>query len=277
MHSRGTSGQISAWNIVTVCIIVGVVFVLIGPLVLRPGHGGCGQISNCASNMKQIGASLTLYLQDWHGTYPTNRPRLQNGNLGPISCRVTLTAAGTIDQKTNKQVVGGHGVNWVEALYDYMEPPSPDSNGAWECKSACLTAGSYPARSRTAYATYVLNRNLVGRPEMCISQADRLMLVREMDRHANSELRPTNYSCGRPNVPPDSPFLNGSDSRLGKTETRLHGVGSHILFADRHVQLFPDTAYPTGRVLPKRCWDATEKRWYNSLTGRYAKKIAVTP
>lgn len=225
--------------------------------------------SNCESNLKQIGSAFKMYLQDWQDTYPTNRAVLAQGKVDDTSCSVELTPAEDLPGRNNK----GRNLTWVEALYPYMEPPSDLGNGrvdcgAWVCRAAC--DDGCQSGTVTAYTTYAMNRNLVGRPEKCIRADGELMLLREMDRMADSELRPRNYSCGLPDAPPDSPFLTSRDSRFGRTNQDLHGPGSHIAFADGHVKWIDMRRLTIEWDGKTRQWLAREKA-YNSMT------LAITP
>lgn len=104
------------------------------------------------------------------------------------------------------------------------------------------------------------------------------MMVREMDRLVNAELRPINDSTDSPNTPPDSAFLTTRDSRLGDTDADLHYGKSNILFADGHVKLIDCT-----QLAPQ--WDPHTKRWYNHINAdsktpkqnALNKTIAITP
>lgn len=255
-----------------------VVFGLVVVALLFPVFAKCGissPKSYCQSNMKQMGSAFKMYLQDWHDKYPTNRP-VVDGKVGPISCYVKLTDVRKLTPGKKPD-----NLSWVEGLYPYMEMPSEDNNGAWECRAASTAA--YPEDSKTAYTTYVMNRNLVERPEDCLRAPDRTMIAREADRHLNAELRPTNYSCGRPDVPPDSPFLTDHDSRLGETKGSLHANGSHVLFADSHVKFFSGDEVPDqSDVTTRQCWDGKDNQWYNYADeptdkNPYHRAISITP
>lgn len=282
MNRRGSFRQqhgeanVSAilWSFV-VMVAAAAVIAFLYPLFARPHiHSNA---SGCECNMKQMGSAFKMYLQDWHDTYPTNRS-IRAGKLGPISCHVQLTPAKELPSRQNK----GRNMSWVEALYPYMEPPSDLGSdnvdvGAWECRLA--STDCYPRNSRTAYTTYAMNANLVGLSEKWITSSDRLMLVRELDRHANAALRPANKSTKDPDSPPQAPFLARSDLRIGRTKAYLHGKSSHILFADSHVKWFPVSMMP-DRITKSRCWDAQEKIWYNYANvgdTSVRKTIAITP
>lgn len=263
---RGKTDSSSLFGCAILAVMVAIVIAVLFPVIARPT--GCSKKSNCESNLKQIGASVKMYLTDWQDHYPTNRPVYGSSKVGKISDEVRLTppAEFVVKGKANN-------LSWVEALYKYMEPPTDNNGtvdcGAWECKSA--STDCYPGDSKTAYTTYAMNRNLIERPEGCVRASDRTLLVRELDRHANSVLRPTNYSCGLPNARPQSPFLTEDDSRIGYTQGKLHSEGSHILFTDGHVKWYPLSS--TNHVIR---WNARKKQWILPTT-EYLGRIAITP
>ena len=267
-------GRVSLCGVIACCACV-VIMAAVLLAVFAPC--GCGdrpaaRKSNCQSNLKQIGSAFKMYLGDWDDTYPTNRPRLTNGKFGPISSHIELTPVSKLTPP-NKP----HNLCWVEALYPYIEMPSEDSNGAWECRSA--SRQRYPKGSSTAYTTYVMNRNLVERSDRMIGDPSHLLVVREMDRLVNAELRPRNDSCGKPDAPPESPFLTNRDFRIGRTEPNLHANGSHILLADTHVMHVVSSDVPTKRgTTTVKCWDAKNEQWRVVLPEAYGvRKIAITP
>lgn len=226
------------------------------------------QKRNCESNLKQIGRAFRMYLEDWHDVYPTNRPILARGKVGAISSSVELTPAAEIAKGRKPR-----NLTWVEALYPYIEPPVEGDNGDWQCRNA--TSGRYPPGSKTAYTSYVFNCNMVQQPEQIIRNSDITMLVREVDRLVSAELRPTNYSCDGPGTVPISPFLTTHDVRFGKTESRLHGNGEYILFADSHVGYIDSSAFPE-RITRENGWDAKASRWRIKMDSG-SNQIAITP
>lgn len=263
-------GRITPLSILACCAVVVVTFVVVGPM-FNGTH--CGS-SDCQSNMKQLGTALRMYATDNHDMYPTNRRFLPNGKLGPVSARVKLTPVDATD-KNGKPLHFRYGVNWVEALTPYMEAITKESAVAYRCKAASDAA--FPENSQTARVTYVMNRNIMERPEQCVRESGSLMALREVDRLVDAELRPTNYSCGRPDLPPDSPFLTKHDSRIGATNPIRHGQGSHILFADGHVKRFTPDYFP-DRITRTNCWDPKTEQWWNIISSSpISKSIAITP
>lgn len=269
--SGDRAGRIGVGEVVACCAIVVVAAWFISPAFLRVRKQGGPP--GCQSNLKQIGNAFKIYLGEWHDTYPTNRALLSNGKLGRVASHIKLMPAD--DRKWNRNgtlAPSRYGINWVEALFPYMEAISKDSSGAWACP---LAKQKYPENSNTAAVSYAFNRNLAGRPEEAIRTSSNMLMVREMDRLVDAELRPTNYSCGLPGVPPDSAFLTKHDSRIGRTNPKQHSNGSNILFADGHVKSFNATDMPDKPV-----WDPKDRQWYNCIDPSrrgMSKSIGITP
>jgi prepilin-type processing-associated H-X9-DG protein len=246
-------------NVMGVIVLLVVAFMVIIPSCMPHRHSP--RASGCQANLKQIGNSLKMYLSDWDETYPTNRPFTANHKLGSVSSYVKLSAVG-YDKVTTKPYKFQHGVNWVEGLYSYMEGivARNDSSSVWKCPSASLSA-----KSKSAEVSYAFNRNLIEQPEKIIKSSSRLMMLSESGRLLDSELKPSNKSNKDPKAVPQNAFTN----------TKLHGNGSHILFADGHVKLFNAEAY-----FYKGCeWDPKTKRWFSVGDKKTlnAHSIQITP
>src|SRR4029079_6143522 len=60
-----------AFTLVELLVVIGIIAVLIG--VLMPAlqkAKEAGQVIACASQMRQIGMAMQMYVADWKGTYP---------------------------------------------------------------------------------------------------------------------------------------------------------------------------------------------------------------
>jgi prepilin-type processing-associated H-X9-DG protein len=227
----------------------------------------------------QIGKAIWMYKADWNDTYPTNRAWTSPGKLGPITPRVKLSPRDMDGQ--GETMTFAYGVNWVESLYRYIENVtrggSLDGVGeVWRCGSV-----TNPEISK-AGTTYVFNRNLIEQRETNVRNRSNLMMIREMDRLVDSELRPINDSHRSSEHPPMSPFLTRRDPKYGLTQPQIHGPGSFVLFADGHVKRYDSDFYPDA-LDAAHCWDGTTRQWYNlnnSQANRPASSrltIAVTP
>lgn len=233
-------------------------------------HGHYSSASNCMSNMKQIGNAVKMYLSDWDYHFPTNRPLEGNDKLGEIQSSVKLTPPAV--NKNNKPVRFKYGVNWVEGLYNYVEPVTEqyDEKSIWKCPVSTLKP--YPPDSKTANVSYVFNRNLI---EKKSKWASNLMMIRESDRLMESDLRPTNNTTWTSKKVPICPFLTKHDDLIGSTSFEIHLDGSMILFADGHVKRFNSTEFP-GEITKEKCWDPETSQWYNHVPVD-TTSIAITP
>lgn len=268
------------WGAILVIVMLVIIGAALFPMFARCRI--CGTPPSCQSNMKQIGNSIKMYLSDWDNTYPTNRPYLASHKLGPIRPYARLSPPDPIGTETEPRRFR-HSVNWVEGLYNYVETitRSSDPQSVWRCDNA--SSRVFPEQSKFAAVNYVFNRNLVELREGRISCAANLMMLREIDAVVDAELRPTNDTTWTSKVPPISPFLTDQDARLERTNPKLHGNGSHILFADGHVKILSTEAFPTqDRITRARCWDPKTRQWYNHAPSSgapayLAGSIAITP
>lgn len=268
-------------ELLVVIAIIAILAAILFPVFARARQAA--QKSNCQSNMKQLGQAFKMYLQDWHDTYPTNRP-VTGVVPQAANYTVTLTPVASL-VPPNKP----NSLSWVEGLYPYMEMPSDVGtpanpkveSGAWECRSASsrpYPTPPTPTSPTTAYVTYAMNMNLLEQPEGVIKGSDRLMLARELEYHANALCRPMNVSDAV--TPPLNAFANDFDSIFKingfPTTGKLHAGGSHILFADSHVKFFSVSQMPRIAALE---YDAVDAQWYNFVTtGKMNNKtIAITP
>lgn len=272
MEREETRGSSSVLNVAVCLIIVVVVAALLYPVFVPAIH--IGTPVNCQSNMKQIGSALKMYLSDWGDTYPTNR-NLSNA----ISPNVKLTSPGqTNADGTSRRFQ--YGVNWVEGLYNYIEQVSKSGSSSWQCPQALKN--HYPKNSDTVLVSYVFNRNLVEKKVGIIKYSANLMEVREFNGLLNSELRPTNETRWSSKTPPVSPFLTRHDAVYGRTNPKIHGNCSNILFADGHVKLYAIMYFPK-KVTKEQCWDTETKQWYNfnatntNMPINVRRTIAITP
>lgn len=250
MTSKGTS----LWSIIAIVGICGLISAVLFPIFVRPSR-----FSQCQFNLNQLGKAIKTYMTDYNDQFPTNR--LLNGK---VSSHVQLTP----DNEENK--VFQNGVNWVEALYPYVEKVgNPGDNcTVWKCPDAIKEK----ADGDSSVSTYAFNINLVGQPEGIIRDAGHTMLLREMDRLYGAVCRPIDISKDG-KTRPIGAFLTGYNPQLPKgtlIKQPLHGPGSNIIFTDSHVKNVHNMQMPTDNKL---YWDRETKQWWNSEK----KQIAITP
>ena len=257
-------------ELLVVIAIIAVLAAILFPVFARARKAA--QNSTCQSNLSQIGRALKMYLSEWHDCYPTNRP---TGGAN-LAYTVELSTPGQLDAG-NQPLRFQYGVNWVEALFPYVEAANKDAASAWLCPAAS-NKGEKPGGNwnTTSLVSYTFNYNLIEQPEGVVKTAANLMVSRELDRKVNSVLRPANLSMDS-SAKPDTAFLGTADNYVTPNVTNpyQHNQGSNLLFADSHVKF-----YATD-MMPKDCtWDATDSQWYNFANtgdGKKDKSIAVSP
>jgi prepilin-type N-terminal cleavage/methylation domain-containing protein/prepilin-type processing-associated H-X9-DG protein len=272
-------------ELLVVIAIIAILAAILFPVFARARKAA--QASNCQSNLKQIGKAVKLYMNDWQDTFPTNRPFVGGTTtLGPVTRSIALSPP-VIDPNTNEPRKFDYGITWVESMYTYVETVTKGSStgSVWKCGSSSEAAD--PADPNYfANTHYVFNGCLIEQPEGIAKNQSNLMMIREFGRLTCATLRPINPTAtGNANTPPQYAFLNDTD--LGASTTRVktpHGNGSHILFADGHVQGRDIGWYPnfTSTYTTARAWDSVTLQWYNYNSNpvhpkQYRLSIAVTP
>jgi len=248
-------------ELLVVIAIIAVLAAILFPVFARARSAA--KASNCQSNLKQVGNAIKMYLTDWQDTYPTNRTIQGNGVVGPIMPSVDLSQPDPIPPSTDPPKFQ-HGINWVEALYSYVESITKkgDPQSSWRCQAA--SNAEYPATGNNCGVTISFNRNLIEQPEGILKGAANLMMCREFDRLTIAMLRPMNDSTGQSGVKPQYAFLDMKDGSMGTTQWKMHGNGSHVLFADGHVKIFDLSYFPEYANMSQVAnWDATTQQWYN--------------
>ncbi|MCE5198410.1 MAG: prepilin-type N-terminal cleavage/methylation domain-containing protein [Armatimonadota bacterium] len=241
------------------------------------------QTANCQSNLKQIGNSMKMYLSDWEDTFPTNRLVTGGVVAGTTTPEVRLTTdanGGPLDSDSDgKPDRYLYGLNWVEGLYPYVESvtKSTDAASVWKCQaiydtsySAVNTQKDYLA---SAAVSYVMNYYLVEQTEGAVRNAANLMMVREIDRRVNAMCRPSTIPVDQATSggkDPETPFLIGreisTDPPTPAINSKLHGNGSNMLFADGHVKLITLNYMQEGTPANPICaaaYDGNEGQWVN--------------
>jgi len=222
--------------------------------------------SSCQSNMNQIGKAIKSYLTDWEDCFPTNR--MLTGNQTMPFIRLSDPA---------KDIVYEFGINWVEALYPYVEKVGNpgDNQSVWKCPSARRVSDTRIAWN-FANVSYIFNYCLVEQPEGILRNAGNTFMLRECDKVVDAQCRPGSLSTTS-NIPPHFTFLTKNDNAFAVTVSnqkyKMHGAGSNILFADGHVKTIQSTYFPE-RFEASKHWDG--QQWWNSLEPGQ-KLICINP
>jgi prepilin-type processing-associated H-X9-DG protein len=269
-RARTTDIALSALIAVLICFSL-------APAVARMQRSSAE--AKCQSNLRRWAQAMSAYLADNHQRYPTNR-QLE----GYLTNRVVLsdpTAVGPDGKPLRFQ----NGVNWVEALYPYIQAAATRTGQDWKSFRRCPNARDM-AVGANASMTYSMNYNIIEEPKAIVRDPWRLMMFREMDKLVGSVLRPSNH-CSWATDTPVSAFLAPRDFSLGLATTQpcdrnRHGSGSYICFADGHIKYFTNDYFPTwgsGSTAVSACyWDVYDQRWYNIVDSSVrSKTIAVSP
>ena len=228
--------------------------------------------AKCQSNLRRWAQAASAYLADNHQRYPMNRTL-----AGAVSHRVILSDETLLDQNGDP-VRFQYGVNWVEALYPYVEAAAGNTGQDWKSFRRCPNARDMVSWVN-ARMTYSLNYNLVERPNAIVRDPSRLMMLRELDKLVGSDLRPSVQSLDSTQLPLNA-FLTTYDSAFllatcKATDPNRHGAGSYICFTDGHVKYFTNDYYPSNGA---GTWDPIDQRWYNLVdSDTKGRTIAITP
>lgn len=279
------------YTIADVILMVAVVVLVactLAPAVARM-HRSFGD-AKCQANLQRLAEAMALYCADNHGRCPTNRLKTS----GTLNYYQPLSPPST-DPTTGKPMRFVYSVNWVEALYAYLWDSAEKTDQDWTTFRCCPRTSNktwpsdvgplgYPYPSMS----YVLNYNLVEQSPECSHNLRKLMMLREFPYTTIAQLRPTVSSVTYLGMKPTYAFCNG-DIQTSPTENndssfwKLHGEGSHIVFADGHVRFFALDYYPKNHeITATTSWDSETGQWWNFAPGSgkgapYLKSIAITP
>ncbi|MBI2843705.1 MAG: DUF1559 domain-containing protein [Armatimonadetes bacterium] len=262
-------------ELLVVIAIIAILAAILFPVFAKAREAA--RASSCQSNMNQLGKAMKSYMGDWEDCFPSNRAIGSNPAQAP-SEMVPITPANEINPSTGQPMVFKYGVNWVEALYPYVERVGDpgDNASVWKCPST--RAKPFTQGGTTETATYALNANLVEMPESIVKQVGNTMMMREMDRLVNAILRPrpTSPTSATPYIrdcflteTPDS-LMNPPDI----VKAQLHGQGSNILFTDGHVKNMSSAQMPADTGIA-RITDVTGTTYWNLAVPK--NTIAITP
>ncbi len=264
-------------ELLVVIAIIAILAAILFPVFARAREAA--RASSCVSNLNQIGKAMKSYMTDWEDTFPTMHFMSGNVIIPQPYYDIPLSFD---DPNASQQRVFQYGINWVEALYPYIEKVGKpgDNASVWVCPSVKMRQVGLASAS----CSYAMNYNLIEQPEGILKNAANTLMVRELDGLYGATCRPTNQTPTSAKVP-TYPWLGLKDIASGTpivTKPKLHGAGSHILFTDGHVKVISASymiqdstnaaklAYPGG-------WDATTNQWWNDITSPEKKIIAINP
>jgi len=233
-------------ELLVVIAIIAILAAILFPVFAKARDAA--KASHCVSNMQQIGRAFRMYASDYEDTFPTNRDYATGGGLNAnVVEKVQLSWAGYDPNGDQIPDRFEKGVNFVEALYPYLERVTTGSDPVtiWKCPKAKDDTlprwrrkgepGATTEQGRAA-VTYVMNFYMVEANEGTMKTTADVLLLRELDSRTNAVLRPIPQSAGNK---PMFPFLDDKPDAFGEAlKPEMHAKGSHVLFSDGHVKFF---------------------------------------
>ncbi len=281
---RGVRTTDIAFILVVAVLVVSTLLPALGRAYRSPAE------VRCQSNLQRWAEAMELYLADNGGYFPTNRIGTGTHTLNPA---LALSPPDPLPGQTEPPRFY-YGVNWVEALYDYLQDSARKTGQDWKTFRRCPNSGStlWPPPNSTGYpfnaVTYAFNYNLVEYWRGVVRNPRKVMMLREIPFLTIAILRPLNRSVGQSSQIPQYAFNNTDSSATSEQNFspefwKPHGEGSYIVFADGHVHYFSLDYYPKySETKASSCWDPVTSQWWNWAPGsgkspEYVKTIAITP
>ncbi len=240
--SKQRSAGFTLWEMMGCLALLAVVAAILFPVFAKtPGHHH-HRSSICQHNLKQIGMALNMYIQDYGDTYPTNRATSGAADLSP-QC---LTVADPNNPPADASV------NFVDGLSIYIaRNPRADVASVWKCpdvKGFGINGSKTLPGHGDNRVTYGMNYALHGTIEGPARNPSATMAFRELGVHIQSnavaitsgKAKPTRIFLGDP----DDWYRNAP----GYT-ARAHGLRTHVLFVDGHVEAFQTFALTRNNVV----------------------------
>src|SRR5437868_2721825 len=208
---RGRFGAFTLIELLVVIAIIAILAAILFPVFAQARESA--RQTTCLSNIKQIGISMAMYLQDYDGTYPSQ----------PGDGMKTLAAGGK-----------------VGTYYDALQPYEKNQQ-IWLDPSGSTAGGDAPLK--VPAMTYHMNGNLItkeGLAEAAVAAPSNCLLMRESGAgypYWEAYLRPYRGGC-------DDTFIAASNTVWrDKGRAGPHKDGYNLLVADTHAKWYrPETA-----------------------------------
>ena len=239
----------AAFSLIELLVVIGIISLLAAllfPVFERAREQGRG--AACLSNLRQVGMSLQLYLQDYDEAYPMNR---MPDNLHPLGgCALTGGSAFPItDLETSS-------LNWRRVVQPYLKnkavqicPSNPyaQTSPFPELPPGDQTNSQYPA---TGYLplSYAYNGNFFHEgvpPCLYKEKLERPRTEPEISAPSNLLLL---VESRYPNPDLGSWLMIGTYVAEGRGYFQSHNAGSNFLFADLHAKRMKLAATCSGKM-----------------------------
>jgi prepilin-type N-terminal cleavage/methylation domain-containing protein/prepilin-type processing-associated H-X9-DG protein len=229
----GTRG----FTLVELLVVIAIVAVLIAMLApALVAAYGVAQQTTCASNLRQLGLALRLYLKDNHGQFFPMRTTQSDGALWYYGFESNASAASGEGNRTFDRTQG--------KLYTYLQ--SPDATV--EFCPAFDNSGPIKPKYSNQWWTYGINYELCGMKasrnfeEIKGGDAGRTILFADA-----AQVNTWQFPASSANPMIEEWFYIQPGSRMVQFR---HFGKANVLFADWHVEALPPAAGSYNKLLP---------------------------
>lgn len=220
MHiQRDTRSQKSGFTLIELLVVIAIIAILAAILfpVFAKAREKARQTA-CASNEKQIGIGLMMYIQDNNEIYPSN------GFTGVGACRADYAGTRLTDNC------------WIPAVQPYIK-----SWAVFACPSVSGgAAGVVTPPTGNSDTNLFQNGVVLGRTLAAIQSPASLIWALEYGFRSNQAfIRPTASDFGYEAVPYNGNYVSWVEAPGGGVDYRydkVHTDGGNLLFCDGHVK-----------------------------------------
>lgn len=202
------------FTLIELLVVIAIIAILAAILfpVFAQAREKARQIS-CASNLKQLGLAVSLYVQDYDEAYPTldtNNPTLGVVNDGSVKM----------------------WASWMPQIYPYVK-----SKGLFTCPDGVHSLTITYADGESFQAQQIgMNQNLISPGNVTLAQVNRASELPEF-ADCSATLFPAPFRIYNAN----DPSYWGTYGAAFNPSFARHNGGSNICFTDGHVKYFRDT------------------------------------
>jgi prepilin-type N-terminal cleavage/methylation domain-containing protein/prepilin-type processing-associated H-X9-DG protein len=220
--SVGSSRQCAAFTLIELLVVIAIIAILAAILfpVFAKAREKARQ-TTCASNLKQAGTGLLMYVQDYDEKYPTG-------------------GAGTVSASAANYATAGDN-NWIASIQPYIKN--------WQV-FACPSAASGPlgvasAPNGNSNTNLFQNGVVLGRTLSAIQSPASLIWGHEYGYRSNiAYIRPTSFDFGAEPAPFNGNYASWIEA-VGTVDYKydnVHTDGGNLLYCDGHVKFAKQSA-----------------------------------
>ncbi|WP_309719906.1 DUF1559 domain-containing protein [Armatimonas sp.] len=255
----------SAFTLIELLVVIAIIAILAAILfpVFAQARGKARAIS-CLSNMKQLGTSFMMYVQDYDETFPLGVQEDWN-NGWPTAVQPYVKSLGVFRCPDDGDLTQPAGTGWAGAPISYASNGFQQWNGStWQVFGLMGVSQAWMGSGAAGRGMVIMNR-----------PADTIMLAEKHNREARGSGGSGNLSAWGPgntitgvnwwdwtapgNIPDGTRALTAAypNGRNGSVSFK-HNLRSNFVFGDGHAKsMEPHTTNPNPATRPlDNMWDA---------------------